>query len=838
MGTTRAVVPRPPPLRELIWQSPLVPVALAATAGLLLDRYVGLPLAAWGGGLVAALVAWAVLFRKESPRAAVALWVAAGCLAGGYLHSHRHLFPADDIGHFATDEPQLVRARGVLHDEPTRVWRPRGDPLSSYPRPDPTRGILDVRQLLAEGGWAPVSGLARLSVQGHLDDLHAGDEVEVTGWLTRPPEPANPGGWDYREYLRDRRIRAELFVRKTTDAVALVQPSGYADLANALARVRGWAQRACDRSLPKQEAAIASALLLGEGSTMTAADWDKYIRTGVIHVLAISGQHLVVLAAFLWVVLRVLRVRRKRGAVVVAAFLIGYAMLTGFHPPVQRAAVAVAVTCLGVVLRRSALPANNFALAWLVVIALNPTDVFGMGCQLAFTQVAILLWGLSRWLEPSSEDQVDRLIDETRPVVVRVVRRVVANVGRLYAITAVLTLAAIPLVAARHHLASFAGFVIGPPVVLLTSVALVCGFLMLLAEALGGFLTPLFAWPTRWCLAADEWLVDKADGSSLSHISVPDLPEWWVWAFYLVLLAALWWKPLWPRQRWLIPFGVGWLIVGLSGVLSPRPTGELTVTFLAVGKGGCTVIETADGRTLVYDAGAVSGPDVTRHVVAPYLWHRGIRRVDELFLSHADLDHFNGVVELLERFDVGLVTMTPSFTQKSLPGVQKTLAEMERRHVPVRIAQAGDRLTAGAVTFDVLHPPAFGPDGNENARSLVLRLSSENRTVLLTGDLEGPGLNRVLTLPPEPVDVLMAPHHGSPTANTPPLPRWARPKLVVSCNGPPSGARAKRPDPYAEVAAPVWGTWPHGAVTLRWTKEGMVAETYATKQRLVIVRER
>ena len=720
----------------------------------------------------------------------------------------------------------------------TTSQRGSGDPLVSYLRPDPTHGVLEVRELLADGGWVPLSGLARLSVQGHLDELHAGDEVEVTGWLALPQAPGNPGGWDYREYLRDKRIRAELLVRKTTDAVAFVRPSGFSDLANALARVRGWAQRACGRALPKQEAAIASALLLGEGSTMTVADWDKYIRTGVIHVLAISGQHLVVLAAFLWVVLRVFRVRRKHGAIFVAVFLIGYAMLTGFHPPVQRAAVAVAVTCLGVVLRRSALPANNFALAWLVVIALNPTDVFGMGCQLAFTQVAILVWGLSRWFEPVREDQIEKMVDETRPVVERLARGVVRNVGRLYAITAVLTMAAIPLVAARHHLASFAGFVIGPPVILLTSIALISGFLMLLAEALGGFLTPVFAFPTRWCLAAGEWFVDTADAAPFSHVCVPDLPEWWVWTFYLVLLAALWWKPLGSWQRWLIPFGVGWLIVGLSGALAYRQPGDLSVTFLAVGKGGCTVIETPDGRTLVYDTGAVSGPDMTRRTVAPYLWHRGIRRIDELILSHADLDHFNGVVELLERFDVALITLTPSFAQKGLPGVQKTVAEIDRRGVPVRIAQSGDRLTAGGVTLDVLHPPAVGPDGNENARSLVLKLRYDGRTVLLTGDLEGPGLSRVLSLPSEPVDVLMAPHHGSATANTPALARWARPKLVVSCNGPPSGARAKKPDPYAEVGAPVWGTWPHGAVTLRWTKDGFVAETYLTKQRLIIPRDR
>jgi competence protein ComEC len=833
MGAPSAAVP---PLRDLIWESPLVPVALVATAGLLLDRYLAIPVAAWGVGFIAAFAAWVRLIRKNTPRAAAALWLAAGCLTGAYHHYHRNLFPSDDIGTFATDDQRLVRVRGVLDDEPTRVWLPRGDPLASYLRPDPTHAVLDVRELLGESGWVPVSGLARLSVQGHLDDLHAGDEVEVTGWLAAPQAPGNPGGWDYREYLRDKRVRAELFVRKTTDAVAMVQPSGFADVENAMARVRGWAQRACARTLPKQEAAIASALLLGEGSTMTANDWDKYIRTGVIHVLAISGQHLVVLAAFLWVVLRLLPVRRKHAAIFVAVFLVVYAMLTGFHPPVQRAAVTVAVTCLGVVLRRSALPANNFALAWLVVIALNPTDVFGMGCQLAFTQVAILVWGLARWLDARPDDPVEKMIDETRTVAERVARGVARNVGRMYAITAILTLAAIPLVAARHHLASFAGFVIGPPVILLTSVALIGGFLMLISEALGGLLTPLFALPTRWSLSAADWIVDRADANPYSHVYVADLPEWWVWAFYLVVLAALWWRPIWPWQRWLIPFGLGWLIVGLSGALNPRPAGDLSVVFLAVGKGGCTVVETPDGRTLVYDTGAVSGPDVTRRTVAPYLWYRGVRRIDELFLSHADLDHFNGVVELLERFDVGLITLTPSFSQKGLPGVQKTVAEINRLSVPIRIAQAGDRLTAGGVTLDVLHPPGAGPDGNENVRSLVLKLRYEGRTVLLTGDLEGPGLGRVLALPAEPVDVLMAPHHGSATANTPDLARWARPALVVSCQGRPSGARAKKPDPYAEVNAPVWGTWPHGAVTIRWEPAGLVAETYLTKQRIVIPR--
>ena len=116
----------------------------------------------------------------------------------------------------------------------------------------------------------------------------------------------------------------------------------------------------------------------------------------------------------------------------------------------------------------------------------------------------------------------------------------------------------------------------------------------------------------------------------------------------------------------------------LGGVFA-KP--EFRCTFLAVGHGGCTVLETDDGRVLVYDAGAVGGPDLTRRHIAPYLWHRGIRRVDDLLISHADLDHFNGVVSLLERFAVRQVSLTPSFAERITPAVQMTIGELQKRGI-------------------------------------------------------------------------------------------------------------------------------------------------------------
>jgi competence protein ComEC len=185
---------------------------------------------------------------------------------------------------------------------------------------------------------------------------------------------------------------------------------------------------------------------------------------------------------------------------------------------------------------------------------------------------------------------------------------------------------------------------------------------------------------------------------------------------------------------------------------------------------------------------------------------------------------------LLERFAVGQITCTPSFSEKPTGGVRQALAAVERHGIPVRIVRAGDRLTVGNVEMDVLHPPARGPDGNENARSLVLLVRHAGHALLLTGDLEGPGLVRVLTLPRPALDVLMAPHHGSHTANTEGLADWARARVVLACQGPPQRS-ARKPDPYTPRGAIVLGTWPHGAITVHSQPSELVVETFLSGRR-------
>jgi competence protein ComEC len=741
---------------DSVWRAPLVPVALVATAGIVLDRYAGIPLVVSLPVIVASVVAW--LCSSQWSRSAALPLVCLGlavCAAGAARHHLYHEgYPADDIGNYAPAEPRLAHLRGVLDEEPLRLRHAPRKELLSVPHADPTVAVLAVTRLEEDDNWLPVSGRASLRVEGPLEGLHAGDEVDVLGLLSAPQGPANPGEFDEAAHLRDRGIRATVLVHKIPDGVVRLTEGWPRSVKGRLAQVKAWGQRALEQYLPGQSG-LAQALLLGRGSPLTEADWEKYQRAGVVHVLVVSGLHVAVLGWFLWRLLWLFGVRGRPAAAAVALLVLGYALLTGPGMPILRGAVAVCVLCGGVLLRRPALFANALALAWLVVALLNPTDLFTLGCQLSFLAVVVLHWGTGGWFRREL-DPLQRLIEETRPAW----QRWLFGLGRLlwksYLATLAVWLAEAPLVAADVHVVSPVALLIGPPLMLLSVVALASGFLLLLTAAVAWPLAPLFARPAGWTLAACDWLVTNSLKLPGSSWYVSDTPAWWLWVLYLGLLAVLLLEPLRRRWGWALLAGLAWLCVGLLAGLPQRPSDELRCTFLAVGHGGCTVLETPDGRVLLYDAGALGGPDVTRRHVAPFLWTRGVRRVDEVFLSHADLDHFNGLRELLDRFSVGQVTLTPTFAEKPTAGVRLTLDEMDRRRIPRRVVHAGDWLTAGDVQLEVLHPPAEGPEGNENARSLVLLVRHAGHAMLLTGDLEGPGLARVLGLPEAHVDVLMS----------------------------------------------------------------------------------
>jgi competence protein ComEC len=817
------------PWREFL-AAPLVPLAVAATLGLVADRFVGVPSVIGLSVAVGGLVGWFVFRAREW--ALVWAWVSVVGLAAFYHHAHRHEFPPTDVARFARAEVVILKVRGTLVEEPFTRRANTTDPLAPPRRRAVDVTVLDISEADTTAGWQPCTGRVRLWVDRDdpalppLNGLRAGDTVQAVGRFHLPDVSGNPGERDQRSDYLDRGWRGDLRVSDSSAGVVRLDAGGWSHH-----RVLGWVRQrsaaAIDGSVGEAQSPVGKALLLGDTNALDRTEWDAYTRTGVVHVLAISGQHLMLLAGFVWLVLSGGGMIRPRAAWVVAAVVIGYALLTGLRPSALRAAVMVAAVCGSVILRRPVNTPNGFALAWLVVIGVNPTAAFDLGCRLSFVSVFALVWGVGRWVKPRKKTPIEKLIDASRSWPEKAIRAVMSWVALAYVVNAALFVVNTPLLVAEQNIVSPVSLLVGPPLVLLISVALLCGFLLMLFAGVP-LVAELFALFTRWALAAAEWCVHTADRLPLGSVYLPGLPAWWLVGFYgivgVIVLRG------WRVMKWWNLALPAWVFVAVLLPGPEKPPDELRTAFLSVGHGGCVVMETPDGRCLLYDCGTTSGPDAVRRVIAPYLWSRGIRRVDELFVSHADGDHFNGIGELVRRFPVGRVTFTPSFTEKPAVDVAEVVDILKRANVPIRVVSAGQRFEAGDVTFEVLHPPAVGPPGVENERSLVLVVRHAGHVILLTGDLEKAGSERVLSLAPTPADVLMAPHHGSRAAYPSRLRTWADPKCVLVSRG----NLYSNTVTQNETGVPTWDTFTHGTLTVRSNPTGITVEGHKSGLREVI----
>ncbi|MGL4550563.1 MAG: ComEC/Rec2 family competence protein, partial [Gemmataceae bacterium] len=759
---------------------------------------------------------------KQHRLATIYLLLAVAAFGAGWS-GRLGLAGPDDVGHLAGPLPAPVILRAVLDDEPRRTPAPAdADPLRSQQEPASAVAVVRVLAAVTPYGEEPRSGRVRVSVGGepgqHADELlaglHPGDEVEVSGRLEAVTPPGNPGEFDRAAWAAGRGIRARL--RARPGAVRLLEPGFTAW--GVIGALRTRAHAVIDRAVPATTAPLARALLLGEGAPMRREDWGRYLRTGVVHVLAISGQHLVVLAAFLWWALRRAGLRQRHVAVAVAVTLIGYALLTGARPPALRAAVIAGAACAAVVLVRAVNAVNLAALAWLAVGVWHPPDLADVGCQLSFWAACVLAWGVAPLLDREM-DPIDRLIVESRPPPLRLLFGALDAARTAFVAGAVAWLLITPLVAYHTGGLAPAALVLGPPLALLTSVALVAGFLLLLLAWVPG-LSAALALAVHLPLAGCDWLVGVADRWSL-FVALDPVPGWWIVGLLLGLTAYAA-RPV--RPGWPVAAALLWAVALLAAWNVPSMRRGLTVTFLDVGHGGATLLELPCGRAVLYDAGSLRGPAATESV-AGFLAARGVRRLDDVILSHADLDHFNALPGLMDRVAVGRVLVSPTFAKKPSAGVRYTMGRLGS--TAVATLQAGDRLESGAVAIDVLHPPGGWERGDENARSLVLHVRHGPHAVLLTGDLSGDGLAALLATPPRRADVLMAPHHGSRRVDLPALARWCRPRLVVSCQAP----RDERPVP---IGVPVWETGRSGAVTVT-SDRGLRASAFRSGAKLALV---
>ena len=747
------------------------------------------------------------LRRRLRPACYWAL-IAVVPLAAGWAAARLHHLPADHVKRYVAPVPILARLQGVVDSEPLIAPAQRGAFAHFYWGPPVTKFTLRLESMQVAGRQAAVSGrlLVRIAEADHR--LRQGDRIEATGWLSRIRGPANPGAPDYRKILARHGVDARLklvnrgnwrlvtrhgegwlnrFRRRTADRAAATLRLGMDD----------------DSASDRQRLALLDAVLLGRRQ----GELDDLMRTfrhvGLAHLLSISGAHLAILLGLVWIASRLVVHRPNVNAMLVLTALGLYLLVVPWRVPIVRAAVMSALFALGYLGGRVVRSTELVALAALIVLIWRPGDLFSPGFQLSFgcvTGLLLFTTPLSRRLSgrPPLEPQSTMRHWFVRRAAVYVAANVVAF------------LVAMPLVAYHFELITPLAVVFSLLALPFVTVALALGYLKIIVGLLWPSLAMALAWPLQEFTDFASGLVTHASGWPGATIVLSRPPSvLWAVATSAVVAAILagWFVQRRTALGCAVALCVLWLIASAEPAQAARfvpwlrQAVPLRLNMLAVADGSCIVARfRAQGgreRVMMFDCGSLAYLDMGARTVWPALKHLGVRRIDTLVLSHADLDHYCGVLDVVDRVPVQRVLAPPqllaeaeSTPQESPTAVSYLVDGLRRRGVPIETVAAGWQQKFGSATLQVLWPPADLTTTHANDTSLVMSIrvlpktGGPGRRVLLNADIQQHAITDLLESDVNlRADVCDLPHHGGHVEASP---RWldaVSPRLALQSCG-------------------------------------------------------
>lgn len=812
---------------------PLVVLFIAASLGIITDQLLAVSLIAWLVTTISCLSSWAVSRRRLWQQfTSWILLIAVASVAGAWHHIYWRQYGDDEVGLVASIEPTPLCLEAIATNTPRIRATPPDDPMSTMPSDE--RSLLIVRATRVRDGtiWRTASGVLQVTVPGPLKGIRAGDRLRIYGTITASTPPLNPGEFDFAKSQRQRRMLCRMSV-DAPECIATIDsaPLWYPD--TAIHAMRARSNELLATHLPEGQAELASAILLGIREQVDSQRIEKFMTTGTVHLLAISGLHVGLLAAGFWVVARIGWLSRRKTLYFAIALFIFYALFTDAKPPVVRAAVLISVMCVARLLGRRAFAFNTLALAALILLVVNPTNLFQVGTQLSFLAVATLSCSqrISFWWT-APDDPLQRLISQSRPWPSRMLRKAGVFAWQLCVTSTVIWLVALPLVMYRFHLVSPIAVILNPVVWVPMGVALFSGFGVLLFGGIAPPLADISGWVCQQSLSIIEAVVRWADQLTWGHAWVPSPPLWWVMLFYATLAIGIALPRFRLPLRWLVATMAMWFAVGFALTVGPLArwdagqSEQLACTFIAVGHGTSVLVELPDGRTILYDGGSLGSSRFAVQPISATLWSRGISHLDAIIISHADADHYNAVPGVLERFSVGVVYVSPLMFREATPALEALRDAIHMHGVPLRELDATARLRGGeGVELETLHPPPQGVFGSDNANSIVLRIGYQGRTILLPGDLETPGLEDVMAESPLDCSIVMAPHHGSLRSDPLGFSTWSTPEYVVISGGAGRDVGAVR-WAYEYGGAAVTHTAIDGAIRFEVSSAGITTATH------------
>ena len=672
--------------------------------------------------------------------------------------------------------------------------------------------------------------------------LRYGKHLTLTGVLRQPQTKRNPGGFNYQAHLSRQGIFG---IIDTKGLVRIGEQGGFPPL-RWIETLRLQTERLIDVIYTKTEvetpllepslhAQLLKGILLGKRSDVPTETLNLFRNSGTFHVLAVSGLHVGLVAMFCYFGFSLFRFPQKILCLLTIIAVLIYACLIGFRPSVFRASLMAILFLFATLIDRDADLFNLLAFAALVLLLLNPLQIWDVGFQLSFVAVASIVYFVPRMERPLRrlwEDAAGASSESEDSVLTKFRNAAVKWVVLSYLVTFAAQIGTGPLIAYHFFRAYPLGIIVGPFAVGLVSLivavgmASVCvGFIWLPFAKLLGLLndTIISLFLTLIGMFGQVWGIVKLTP-----------PTFGLFVLYMAFcLGITHWRAVYRQWKVASLIGLSVVTVWVWDAAIQEKGRLLEVITLDVGQGDAAIVRFPDNRTILIDGGIQRSYynkqkrkrveyDVGERIIEPYLDFHGIRELDMVLLTHPDLDHGGGLAYILQNFKVERmlgISDTPldSQTHRRLHAIVKA------RNIPYSFPYAGEIELTSTATLNLLHPIDANStnllDRDRNDDSLVMKITYGEVDILFTGDI---GKNAEFRLIASGRDlrseILKVPHHGSRTSSSAPFLDAVQPRYAIFSLG--QGNRYRFPhadvvERYQARGCPMLRTDVAGAITLR-----------------------
>ena len=686
-----------------------------------------------------------------------------------YLQSYYYYKPSHIIRYCQNDNLNIASIRGKIATLPE--LRISHGLLSEFDFMKQNGMSFDLHcdSILVDNTWQTVSGIVQIYTAEPMLELAEGQNIELTGRLYRRESAENRSPY----YLRKNRVIAACSVDH--NELIMINPNAESETSFGhyltLARIN--LQKRLGVTIGENATApgdMFAALLLGERGGISSDTREAFIAGGTMHFLSLSGLHVGMLTALIWLLVRLFSISRFWQGFIPATFILLFILIVPARAPILRAGIISIFFCFGYISRRKSSPINLLALSAFLILIFRPLDIFDAGFQLSYSiALALVIFTPQVFAGVFRDPEKIRLVDyfeipllDDRPWYLQQLSWLRKCISAMAIVSIVAWVVSLPLIAWHFNriawLAPINSVIMALPVALTMLAGLAKLLVSLALPVFYSTLEPILNSPGELLLALAQYLA-VVPGTSENVAPVP----LWLMVLYLLALSTNLLFAFYKKYfylRWSACSMFACLILFVLQAPFHSNTNKLKLHILPAGHGCVTIAELPTGKTILYDCGSYDNFSLGEYYVVPYLRKLGCNSIDAAIVSHSDMDHYSALPDVAARIKIQKMLVPVGFGKHFTASDYRFMELIDLEAVPVDYLAAGDKMSVSNVVIDIIWPVDNNHD-NPNESSMVIKITSPDKSILLCGDITPSVMKLLLDSQVDlTADFLLLPHHG------------------------------------------------------------------------------